>query len=570
MKKILTSLTLLLLATAVFAQQPPVDFESTTITYTFNDFAGGVATVIDNPQSSGINTSSKVGQMVKFAGEVFGGSALPLDGIIDFGDNNAIKMKVLANRAGASVLLKLEGPGGTTTGDLFATTTVANQWEEVTFSLAGLTSVEYNTVVIIYELGTVGDGSADFTFWFDDIELTTAAEGVQLPIDFESTTLTYPWTDFGGVVATVIDNPQSSGINTSAKVGQMVKSAGEVFGGSTLALGGAIDFGANNGFKMKVFANRTGAPVLFKLEGPGAPAEISATTTVANQWEELTFNFTGLTGGVFNKITLIYDLGVVGDGGPNFTLLFDDIELTTVVGGVQLPVTFESTTLDYVWSDFGGGVATIIDNPDPSGINTSSKVGQMVKNAGEVFGGSKLTLGGPIDFGTSTAINMKVWANRVGANVLLKLEGPSGATGDIIVPTTVANAWEELTFDVTGFTGNLYNAVTLIYELGDVGDGGPDYTFYFDDIKLEGTSAVVDLKELGIEYYPNPVTDLLTVSAQKNIDAITVYNLLGQPVFFEKGFNTVNTIDLSSLTPGAYFLKVASEGKEGTARIIVQ
>ncbi|MCB9350766.1 MAG: hypothetical protein H6573_25150 [Lewinellaceae bacterium] len=64
------------------------------------------------------------------------------------------------------------------------------------------------------------------------------------------------------------------------------------------------------------------------------------------------------------------------------------------MGGVQLPVTFESTTLDYVWSDFGGGVATIIDNPDPSGINTSSKVGKMVKNAGEVFGGSKLTLGG--------------------------------------------------------------------------------------------------------------------------------------------------------------------------------
>lgn len=571
MKKILTSLTLLLLATAVFAQQLPVDFESTTITYTFNDFAGGVATVIDNPQSSGINTSSKVGQMVKFAGEVFGGSTLPLDGIIDFGGNNAIKMKVLANRVGASILLKLEGPGGTTTGDLFATTTVANQWEEVTFSLAGLTSVEYNTVVIIYELGTVGDGGPDFTFWFDDIELTTAAAGVQLPIDFESTTLNYAWTDFGGGAASVINNPQSSGINTSAKVGQMVKFAGEVFGGSTLALGGAIDFGANNGFKMKVFANRTDAPVLLKLEGPGAPAEISASTTVANQWEELTFNFAGLTGGVFNKITLIYDLGVAGDGGPDFTLLFDDIELTTIVGGVQLPVTFESTTLTYNWSDFGGGVATVIDNPVASGINTSAKVTQMVKFAGEVFGGSKLNLGGPIDFGTSTAINMKVYANRVGANVLLKLEGPNGvSTGDIIVPTTVANAWEELTFDVSGATGNVYNAVTIIYELGTVGDGGADFTILLDDIKLAGTSAVVDLKELGIEYYPNPVADLLTVSAQKNIDAITVYNLLGQPVFFEKGFNTVNTIDLSSLTPGAYFLKVASEGKEGTARIIVQ
>ena len=570
MKKILTSLTLLLLATAVFAQQLPVDFESTTITYTFNDFAGGAASVIDNPQSSGINTSSKVGQMVKSAGEVYGGSVLVLDGPIDFGDNNAIKMKVLANRVGASVLLKLEGPGGATTGDLFATTTVADQWEEVTYSLAGLTSVEYNSIVLIYELGTVGDGSPDFTFWFDDIELTTAAEGVQLPIDFESTTLNYAWSDFAGGVASVIDNPQSSGINTSAKVGQMVKSAGEVFGGSTLALGGAIDFGANNGLKMKVFANRTGAPVLLKLEGPGAPAEISASTTVANQWEELSFNFSGLTGGVFNKITLIYDLGVVGDGGPDFTLLFDDIELTTVVGGVQLPVTFESTTLDYVWSDFGGGVATIIDNPDPTGINTSAKVGQMVKNAGEVFGGSKLTLGGPIDFGTSTAINMKVWANRVGANVLLKLEGPSGATGDIIVPTTVANAWEELTFDVTGFTGNVYNAVTLIYELGAVGDGGPDYTFYFDDIKLEGTSGTVDFKELGISYFPNPVTDFLTVNAPENIDEIRVFNLLGQQLLFERPEYSQSQLDLSALKPGAYFVKVAMGGKEGTARIIVQ
>ncbi|MCB9300642.1 MAG: hypothetical protein H6566_08340 [Lewinellaceae bacterium] len=228
MKKILTSLTFLLLATAVFAQQLPVDFESTTITYTFNDFAGGAASVIDNPQSSGINTSSKVGQMVKSTGEVYGGSVLVLDGSIDFGDNNAIKMKVLANRVGASVLLKLEGPGGATTGDLFATTTVADQWEEVTYSLAGLTSVEYNSIVLIYELGTVGDGSPDFTFWFDDIELTTAAEGVQLPIDFESTTLNYAWSDFAGGVASVIDNPQSSGINTSAKVGKMVKSAGEV------------------------------------------------------------------------------------------------------------------------------------------------------------------------------------------------------------------------------------------------------------------------------------------------------------------------------------------------------
>ena len=249
---------------------------------------------------------------------------------VDFGDNNAIKMKVYANRVNAPVLFKFEGP---TPVEVAAVTTVANEWEELTFSFAGLTNLEFTAITIIYDLGVVGDGSADFTLLFDDIDFTTTSGGVQLPIDFESTTLTYNFSDFAGGVATVIDNPQSSGINTSAKVGQMIKFDGDVFGGSTLALGAALDFGTNNAIKMKVFANRVGAPLTFKLEGP-APVERAVSTTVANEWEELTFNFAGLTGGVYTGITIIYDLGVVGDGSADFTLLFDDMEFTTATGGV--------------------------------------------------------------------------------------------------------------------------------------------------------------------------------------------------------------------------------------------
>ena len=57
-----------------------------------------------------------------------------------------------------------------------------------------------------------------------------------LPIDFESATVNYTFTDFGGGGTTVIANPQSSGINTSATVGKMVKSAPEVYGGSFISL----------------------------------------------------------------------------------------------------------------------------------------------------------------------------------------------------------------------------------------------------------------------------------------------------------------------------------------------
>ncbi|MCB0639015.1 MAG: hypothetical protein KDC54_20440, partial [Lewinella sp.] len=303
MKRVFTLFAFALFTlTVASAQAPsiPIDFESDMLTYTWTDFAGGAASVITNPDATGINTSSMVGQMIKFDGEVYGGSTLALAGAVDFGDNNAISMKVWANRANANVTFKLEGP---TPAEVTVPTTVASQWEELTFSFAGLTALEYTSITIIYDLGVVGDGTADFTLYFDDINFATMEGGLSLPIDFEDSNLNYTFSDFGGGVGMVIDNPDASGINASAKVGEYVKYEGEVYGGTTLSLGSAIDFGTNNAIKMKVWANRVGANVLFKLEGP-APVEVSVPTTVASQWEELTFSFAGLTGGTYTGITI--------------------------------------------------------------------------------------------------------------------------------------------------------------------------------------------------------------------------------------------------------------------------
>ena len=58
-----------------------IDFESTPESYDFGldgGFGGGAAQVIANPEMNGINTSAQVGRMLKFPGEVFGGSTLAL------------------------------------------------------------------------------------------------------------------------------------------------------------------------------------------------------------------------------------------------------------------------------------------------------------------------------------------------------------------------------------------------------------------------------------------------------------------------------------------------------------
>jgi hypothetical protein len=151
----------------------PLNFESATLNYAFNDFNGGNATVINNPFATGINTSPKVAKMIKNNGATWGGSWIGLAAPIDFSVLRTFKMKVYSPRVGARVLLKVENQ--TNSGVWFqkeVSTTVANAWEELTFDYSTINlGNTYQKIVVIFDNGTMGDGSANYTFYFDDIKL---------------------------------------------------------------------------------------------------------------------------------------------------------------------------------------------------------------------------------------------------------------------------------------------------------------------------------------------------------------------------------------------------------------
>jgi hypothetical protein len=313
---------------------------------------------------------------------------------------------------------------------------------------------------------------------------------ILLPLNFESPTLTYNFTNFDGGGVTIIDNPHKTGLNTSNKVGQMVKSAGQVWGGSFINIGSSMNFTDNKIFKMKVYSPRVGAKVLLKVENQAATStnfEKEVVTTVANGWEELIFDYSAIDATKeYNRVVLIFELGTVGDGSANFTFLFDDISLVKSLG-VGLPLTFDQSGVDYTFTNFDGGNVTIVDNPSVGASNPSAKVAKMIKGAGQPWGGSVLTLSAPINFSSSKTFKMKVYSPRVGAKVLLKVENATdgGINFEKEVLTTVANGWEELTFDYTAInTANSYSKVVVIFDLGTVGDGSSNFTFYFDDIRL--------------------------------------------------------------------------------------
>ncbi len=311
----------------------PLTFESPTLNYNFANFDGGNSTVINNPQQTGINTSSRVVRMIKNAGQPWGGSVIPLSAPIDFSANKVFRMKVFSPRVGAKVLLKVENAGnGAISFEKEVATTVANTWEDLVFDYSAInTTNEYHNVVLIFDLGTMGDGSPNFTFLLDDIRLENSLPLV-LPMTFESSLTTYDWFNFDGGATTIINNPHAGGINSSARVGQMVKHPGQPWGGSVITMFAPLNFVAGtNTFKMKVYSPRAGAKVLLKVENltdGNINFEKEVLTTVANAWEELSFDYSGInTANSYQKIVLIFELGTMGDGSPNFTFLFDDITL---------------------------------------------------------------------------------------------------------------------------------------------------------------------------------------------------------------------------------------------------
>lgn len=167
-----------------------------------------------------------------------------------------------------------------------------------------------------------------------------------------------------------------------------------------------------------------------------------------------------------------------------FLLLVVVVFNAFVLGANSLPITFEDEA-SYAWQDFGGAVATVVANPNVSGVNTSAQVTKMIKSGGESWAGSYLTLSSKIDFSTYKVFKVKVYTPAVGTKVLLKLENTVDNTQvkEVEAISTKANQWEELTFDFSGVDVSIsFQKVVVFFDLGTVGDGTVNSTYYLDDI----------------------------------------------------------------------------------------
>lgn len=466
----------------------PIDFESPTVNYAFNNFGGGEGDgvpIVDNPNPNDVNSSPNVGSYTKVEGsEDWAGTSVLLDEEIDFSSTRAIAMDVYSPQAGIPILFKVEQEGNPDVfAELVQNTTVANEWETLTFNLVDVDPDQsYSIIAIFFNWETSGTGE---TYYFDNIRLTNPVE-LGLPLDFESGPTAYSFTEFGGSPVSVISNPDPSGINTSANVAELTKApASETWAGAFIDLDNPVDLGISSTLTLKVWSPEAGIPVLIKLENPetGAEVEVQTQVPVAEEWVEIEFDFSeGSLSEEWTRVVFFFNFGTSGMGERYY---FDDLDYGGDTGpeSIRLPLTFEGN-LDYVFTDFGGAETEVVNNPDPSGINTSNRVAQLFKSQGsEVWAGSFIDLDEAIDFSSSQTISMKVWSPVAGATVLLKLETTFSAY-EIEIPATVevAGEWTEVTYDFSAVDQS--ESMNRVVVFMDFGNPGGDDTFFFDDIQL--------------------------------------------------------------------------------------
>jgi uncharacterized repeat protein (TIGR01451 family) len=135
---------------------------------------------------------------------------------------------------------------------------------------------------------------------------------------------------------------------------------------------------------------------------------------------------------------------------------------------------------------------------------------------------------------------------------------------DIQLPPSVANTnigKGYITFQIKPLSG---------FAVGDIIPNTASIYFDFNPPIITNTFNTEFVQQLGVDefenndfvFYPNPVSDWLTISVRgnANIAGVTVYDILGKMVFTQQVSNlSTQTIDLSAVSKGMYLVEVTTD-----------
>ncbi|MEI6020796.1 MAG: T9SS type A sorting domain-containing protein [Bacteroidota bacterium] len=77
-----------------------------------------------------------------------------------------------------------------------------------------------------------------------------------------------------------------------------------------------------------------------------------------------------------------------------------------------------------------------------------------------------------------------------------------------------------------------------------------------------------NLENFELRAYPNPATSVLIVEGLDLSGIISISNLLGEIVLQKNKFDTSQSLDISALPSGVYFLRLESKERQPVIKVV--
>jgi PKD repeat protein len=212
--------------------------------------------------------------------------------------------------------------------------------KDTTLTVSGKSYIGYITGVQTYKIVRISENELFLRYedaadpalaWYirlvpDDYPINGGGGGggtdptFALPLDFESTEPTF--NTFGGSTYSFVANPSKTGINTSNKVLETVH-GNETWAGIYVNISSKFNFSTKKTITLKVWSPVTG-DFRIKLENSALTTQLiekDVTITKANEWVEISVDFSDATADLYDRLVLFPGWGVANAG----TFYLDDI-----------------------------------------------------------------------------------------------------------------------------------------------------------------------------------------------------------------------------------------------------
>lgn len=301
------------------------------------------------------------------------------------------------------------------------------------------------------------------------------------------------------------------------------------------------------------------------------------------------YEFTG-TGGVGNYITITDGSDAVIASGLS-PLTVNAINVSTVRLHLSLDNTCatdsncHTTTIQCV-------SATCVPPPPPVNDECAAAVSLTVDSTFCDGTNTNGTNEGATDSGVAAAACFSngqndVWFSFTAPSGIATVDVSTDFTGGTLVDTEVAlysgacGTLTELDCDQDGGTTVLSNGFSWNSLISDTPVNAGE-TYYVRVSGYDATSvgtfclkistnqvlSTQDFNSNEFKAYPNPVKNVLNLSYTSEISSASVYNMLGQEVLSKQLNAAQSQLDMSSLTPGSYIVKVNFDGITKTIKVL--